>query len=340
MINSKILKRLITIFLHVCTWILLLLFFLFLDEDLNKEGTLILGMLNLSLFFIPYLGLFYFNSLFNIKHHLLTKQYGPFFAYLLVSILLVISIESFFEYLEHLNCCADEGEYVLKYRVLDNFFFSLFVLGLSFSYSFLRIWKNNEKLKKESELKLLKSQMNPHFLFNSLNSLYALVSEKEVEKAEDAILKLSDILRYSVYQVNNSKVSLKDEIDYIKNYIALQELRLAGKAEISFNCEIEKSNIFIEPMLLIPFVENAFKHGISYTQESKINIELRLQKDELSFKVKNTINKTPKKIDEFSGVGIKNVVARLKLLYPKNHLLAIESKNDIHAISLLVKKIS
>ncbi|MBL4710387.1 MAG: histidine kinase [Flavobacteriales bacterium] len=339
MINSKTLKKLITIFLHVSAWSLLFLFFLFSDEESDEGMTLMLSMSVLSLYFIPYLGLFYFNSLFNIKRYLITTQFRKYFILLFGSILVAISLESFIDYLEHLDCCADEESFSLKYAFLDNFFFSLFVLGLSFSYSFLIIWMNNEKLKNESELKLLKSQMNPHFLFNSLNTLYSLVSEKEMGKAEDAILMLSDILRYSVYQANDAKVSLEDEVNYIKNFISLQELRLAGKVAISFHCEGEGNNVFIEPMLLIPFVENAFKHGVSYAQESKISIELRLNGKELVFKVINTINETPKKMDDFSGVGIANVAARLELLYPKNHVLAIESKNGIHTVSLLVKKL-
>jgi len=339
MINSKAIKKIITAFLHVSTWGLFLLFSFFIDEDLNNRMTLADGLLNLSLYFIPFLGLFYFNSLFIIKRYLLTKRYKIYFAWLFVSILVVVSIASFYDYLEYLNCCTDEGEYLLQSRILDNFFFSLFILGLSFSFSFLRIWKNNEKLKKESELKFLKSQINPHFLFNSLNTLYALVSEKEMEKAEGAILKLSDILRYSVYQVNSPKVSLEDELNYIKNYVSLQKLRLSGKVEISLDFDSNIDNFFIEPMLLIPFVENAFKHGVSYAKESKIIIELQLKENEFNFRVVNTINKTTKRMNEFSGVGITNVVARLKLLYPKNHVLAIENKNGLYSVSLLIKKV-
>ena len=295
------------------------------------------ALINLPFFLIPYLGLFYLNSVFNIKRFLLAKRFAKYFILLFVSTAVVISIETFLVYLEHLNDNADEEIFSLKLAILDNFFFSLFVLGLSFSYSFLIIWMKSEKLKKGSELKLLKSQMNPHFLFNSLNTLYALVSENEVEKAEDAILKLSDILRYSVYQVNDAKVSLVDEINYIKNYISLQELRLAGKVAITFNCEVEKSNVFIEPMLLIPFVENAFKHGVSYTKESKISVALSVKGGELTFTVINTINETPKKMDKFSGVGIKNVVDRLKLLYPGHHKLEIDRKNGLHQVFLLIK---
>jgi len=334
MVNSQFLKKLINIFLHASVWILLLLFFYITDAELDEDN--IVSLINLPLFIVPYLGLFYFNSLFNIKRYLLTKQLRKYFALLLISIAVLLTIVSFLDYWEYLNCCTSEEPFSLEYTVLDNFFFSLFVLGLSFSYSFLIIWMKSEKLKKESELKLLKSQMNPHFLFNSLNTLYALVSEKEVEKAEDAILKLSDILRYSVYQVNDPKIALKDEINCIKNYIALQELRLDGKVNISFHCQGEMSKVSIEPMLLIPFVENAFKHGVSYTQPSKIDIELRLNKEEITFKVINTINDKPKKMDEFSGVGIKNVVDRLKLLYPGHHKLEIDRKNGLHQVFLLI----
>jgi hypothetical protein len=340
MINLETLKKLITVFLHVSAWVLLFLFFLFIDKDSEEEITLALKLIAIFLFLLPYLGLFYFNSLVNVKRYFITKRFKKFFLLLFVSALVVTSLESFLEYLEYLDCCADEDSYSLNYVFLDNFFFSLFVLGLSFSYSFLILWVNNEKLRKESELKLLKSQMNPHFLFNSLNTLYALVSEKELEKAEDAILKLSDLLRYSVYQVNNPSISLEDEINYIKNYISLQELRLDGKVSISFNCEGNTSAVFIEPMLLIPFVENAFKYGISYVHESKISFELQLTENDLTFQVINIINEKPIVTDDqFSGVGIANVVARLELLYPKNHVLKIESKNGIHSVFLSIKNI-
>ncbi len=329
MINSQSYKKFIIIFLHISVWSLLLVFFYYNDEEITP-------LLNLSFFLMPYLGLFYFNSLFNIKRYLITKQLKKFFILLLVSIALAISAESFLDYLEHVNCCADE-EYPWKYRILDNFFFSLFVLGLSFSYSFLVIWRDNEKLKKESELKLLKSQMNPHFLFNSLNTLYSLVSDKKLEKAEDAILKLSDILRYSVYQVNDPKIPIEDEINYIKNYIALHELRLADKVDISFSCNPKMGNTSIEPMLLIPFVENAFKHGVSYAKKSKISIELSFNENELAFRVTNTINEKPKKLDEFSGVGIANVEARLKLLYPRNYKLVINRADGLYDVSLVIK---
>jgi len=339
MINLETLKKLITVFLHLSAWILLFLFFLFIDKDSDDDITLALKLTATFLFLLPYLGLFYFNSLVIIKRYLITKQFKKFFIVLVLSALVVTSLESFLEYLEHLDCCAEVDSFSLKYVFLDNFFFSLFVLGLSFSYSFLILWMTNEKLRKESELKLLKSQMNPHFLFNSLNTLYALVSEKQLEKAEDAILKLSDLLRYSVYQVNNPSISLADEINYIKNYISLQELRLDGKVAISFNCRGSAEQVFIEPMLLIPFIENAFKYGVSYVQESKINFDLQLTKNDLSFKATNTINETPNVMDQFSGLGIANVVARLELLYPKNHVLKIESKNGIYSVSLLIKSI-
>lgn len=337
MFNSFKIKKTIIIFLHVSAWGLLLLFFLFLDDGLNNETSLFVNLLTLSFYFLPYLGLFYFNSLFNIKRYLVTKKFIKFLLWLIVSIFIVVSIESYIDYLEYLGCCKGREAFIWKYRVLDNFFFSFFVLGLSFSYSFLKIWRKNEKLKKVAELKLLKSQMNPHFLFNSLNTLYALLSEKEVEKAEDAILKLSDILRYSVYQVNNPKVTLADEITYIKNYIALQELRLAGKVTVTFKCTAEKNNLFIEPMLLIPFVENAFKHGVSYTNDSSIHIKLNVKEKELNFYVRNTINEIPKKTNEYSGVGINNVVSRLKLLYPNNHKLQVERINGFYSVFLTIR---
>ncbi|RNC83651.1 MAG: hypothetical protein ED557_07645 [Balneola sp.] len=170
----------------------------------------------------------------------------------------------------------------------------------------------------ETELKFLRSQINPHFLFNSLNNIYSLSVTKS-EKTPDMLVKLSSMLRYLIYECNVDKVSLEKEIEYISNYIELQKLKDDQISNIHFNHQ--GNNAEISPMLLMPFVENAFKHSkIEDTDKSWIDISLEVKESgKLCFKVENSIPPIPTTKDETGGVGIANVKKRLQLLYPERH---------------------
>lgn len=188
--------------------------------------------------------------------------------------------------------------------------------------------KEMEQLKAEnlrSELKMLRSQINPHFLFNALNNIYSLSISKS-ERTPDIILKLSNMLRYVIYECNEGKVPINREIDYINNYIDLQKLKDEDIQNINF--VYDQSMDTINPMLLIPFVENAFKHSkIEDVEEGWINISLQLRSGRiLDFKVENSISMGSHKKDNTSGVGIENVRRRLNLLYPDKHELSFKQE--------------
>ena len=325
--------------MHLCGWVGFFLFLIFSDDDTEVTTMpLWLELIVLFCYFIPFISFFYLNSLYLIRKYLFTKRFKSYLFYFTLALLVLVIVECGFSYIDQLYFNKpEEGEAAFSWSValFDNFFFTLLILGLSFSYSFLLLWNQSEKLKKESELKLLKSQMNPHFLFNSLNTLYSLISDREMEKAEDAVLKLSDLLRYSVYQANSSRITLGDEISYIENYIALQRLRLPQDVEINLEVKSPRSDSFIEPMLLIPFVENAFKHGISYRHQSSIDISISTEGQRLFFYIKNTIKESLDVEEEFSGVGIENVKSRLRLLYP-NHSIKIETNQGIFSVALII----
>lgn len=170
---------------------------------------------------------------------------------------------------------------------------------------------NNEKLL--SELSFLKSQVNPHFLFNTLNGIYGLALQKSNE-TPNAILKLSGLMRHMLYESEESEVLLTKEIDYLNNYIDLQKLRLSEESTVIFNVEGDIENKLIQPMLLIPFIENAFKHGQNRSGLN-IKIEILLNETKLLLNVCNKISDSKVK-DESSGIGLKNVKKRLELLYP------------------------
>jgi hypothetical protein len=191
--------------------------------------------------------------------------------------------------------------------------------------------KEMEKQKLMSELSFLKSQVNPHFLFNSLNGIYALAIKKS-DKTPDAILQLSDLMRHMLYESEKEWVDLSKEVDYLKNYIALQKLRLANNAVIDFEVKGDIEGKQIEPMLFIPFIENAFKHGVD-SEGADIHIQLEVKFKRLYFSMQNRISTAHQK-DEVSGIGLANVKKRLDLHYGSNYKLDYEEKKGIFSVNL------
>ncbi|GAB3419219.1 sensor histidine kinase [Niabella aquatica] len=179
----------------------------------------------------------------------------------------------------------------------------------------------------QANLNFLRSQINPHFLFNALNTLYGTALQENAERTGEGIQKLGDMMRFMLHENMQEKISLAREVDYLNNYISLQKLRTASSPEIIIQTNIEEqlNRLDVSPMLLIPFVENAFKHGISLQQPSFINISLHTKENILFFDVHNSVHPKndydPEKMK--SGIGLQNVKQRLALLYPKKHELII-----------------
>lgn len=216
---------------------------------------------------------------------------------------------------------------------------SIVLLLMGSFYKLSLVWFNSEREKERlqkdklnAELKFLKSQVNPHFLFNSLNSLYVLAHKKS-EKTEESVLKLSQIMRYMLYDTNVEFVPLSKEIEYLHNYIDLQKLRLPEFLEISFLVEGVTDSLRIEPMLLIPFIENAFKHGISYSESCKINILINIKGNQLILETENKVFQQ-KTANNQGGIGLVNVKERLNMLYNNKHELAILKDEIIFKVKL------
>ena len=219
------------------------------------------------------------------------------------------------------------------------------ILSILLAGSFARVamqWLNSEKRKEEleiqklnDELGLLKAQINPHFLFNSLNSVYSL-ARKNSPHTEVFILKLSDILRYVIYESSAQQVMLSHELTYISNYIELQKYRIDKGMPVLYECRGEPGNLVIEPMLLITFIENAFKHGVSYREGSFIHITIDIHGIQLRINVQNTYNLQPGSLP-YGGVGLQNARKRLQLSYPDKHELAITDENNIYHVQLKIE---
>jgi hypothetical protein len=189
-----------------------------------------------------------------------------------------------------------------------------------------------EREKMAAELSFLKSQMNPHFLFNSLNNIYSL-AEQRSDKTAEAVLMLSSLMRYMLYGSNNGRTLLSKEIECIENYIAIQKMRISAREDVRIAFKINGGSLAskIEPLILLPFVENAFKHGVSYNQRSEVLIDIDVNGNVLDLKVWNT-----KKLDTSSkdllgnesGIGLNNIKRRLELLYADKHELSIQDDKD------------
>jgi len=198
------------------------------------------------------------------------------------------------------------------------------------------IISKNENL--QTELKLLKLQINPHFLFNSLNNIYAL-SVIDSTKTQQSISYLSDMLRYVLYECEHALVPLHKEMDYIKNYIKLFSLKNSKPYPIDIKYTIENKDTLIAPMLLISFVENAIKHSnIERITNTFIKLELTESKTDIHFKIINTIGSSTINKDEIGGIGLENVKKRLSIIYPKNHFLEIKNDDNCFSVDLKLNK--
>lgn len=188
----------------------------------------------------------------------------------------------------------------------------------------------NEKAK--TELLHLKSQVNPHFFFNMLNNLYGLV-DKDSKKAQVLILKLSDMMRYSIYEGDKDTVLLSDEITYLKNYIELHKMRYHKTIDIQFNIEINDTNYEIMPLLLIILLENAFKHGVENLRENAfVHINLKAQNNKIEFEIENNCDASQS--NHKVGIGLTNLRRRLALAYPKKHYFEVSEIDAIYKAKL------
>ncbi|MGQ7869917.1 sensor histidine kinase [Sunxiuqinia sp. sy24] len=210
-----------------------------------------------------------------------------------------------------------------------------------------RGWLVNEKQLKEienqklvAELSYLKAQINPHFFFNTLNGIYALARKKS-DQTPEVILKLSDLMRYIIYEANASRVLLKREINHIENYIDLQRIRLNEMVKVHFQVKGNPGTLQIEPLLFSVFLENAFKHGVDYSKPGSIEITLTIETNQVIFTVENPIQANKKESGcSDGGVGLANIKQRLGLVYPNRHRLKIYKKNERHIVELYLNIIS
>jgi hypothetical protein len=225
------------------------------------------------------------------------------------------------------------GHRPFLFDMSHNLFLFLVVLFVSLTLRINERLRKTEKQRMNAELSYLRAQINPHFLFNTLNSIYSLALQKS-DKTATAVVKLSAMMRYVTTEAHNDLVSLDKEFTYTSNYIELQKIRLGGTVETDYTTSGSTEGKQIAPLLLIPFVENAFKHGVNPEENSAIKIALSIQGNELHLQVINHKVKNASPDEEGSGTGIENARQRLNLLYPNRHLLTITDGEEDYKVSL------
>jgi LytS/YehU family sensor histidine kinase len=284
----------------------------------------------------------YFVNLVLVPRLLYTKRYGWFAVAFVGS----VAVTSFIKMLALANIQHDDLSSFtnIKEKIYNNFVTQFFLvlasIGLKSVFDYLRLQKkmaNVAREKAEAELNFLKSQINPHFLFNSLNSVYFLIDKRNAD-ARQALSKFSDMLRYQLYECNDAKISIEKEISYLNDYVALQKLRREPYDDVHFTCSENVKDFLIEPLLLMPFVENSFKHLSHFSNGKKNIVQISADRTngEFCFSVVNTIEYKSNK-DPVGGIGLKNVKRRLELLYNGRHQLELGEDEDLFKVQLKIK---
>lgn len=294
--------------------------------------------------FLSYLYLilfFYLNFYLFLPQLFFKKKYWQFAGIVAVSlVVMAICMKIYFAFTLHGHMPPPrpephihKPEFVLLRHISHNFTRFFAVLFISYAIKLNQQLKKIQNEKLQTELSYLRAQINPHFLFNTLNSIYALAIDKSDETA-NAVVTLSGMMRFVVSDAQQNEVSLEKELKYIEDYIHLQKLRIDDRVKLNFHIKGERVGKKIAPMLLIPFIENAFKYGVNAEENSVIDIEITIQSQALILNVVN--NKVTVSINPLaeSGIGLENTKNRLELLYPNSYSLRIDDNTDIYKVQL------
>ncbi|MFO7659201.1 MAG: histidine kinase [Bacteroidales bacterium] len=334
-----------SVLLHIGLWVLIsiptLVFFLFFDQHIPPQRLWFTGIS-----FLFTLINFYFFYSFLIPY-LYFRQKRVFLLLIVTFIFILL-----FPFLQHKIFSVMMEAFEWNFRKVrhprwffpESYTVTMLYTGLAFLARFTTRWIVDQQIKAElinrnqaSELALLRSQVNPHFLFNTLNNIYSLVYTKS-DLAPGAMTKLSDILRYMLYEANTDRVALSKEAGYLESYIELLQLRLSDKNFIRFEVAGTTDDKLIAPMMLLPFVENAYKHCNKKSESPGIRIYLAVKNNVLSFTVINSVKKEIESEEGIKGgIGMKNMQRRLELLYPGKHALMVAEDNLFYTVELTIE---
>ena len=342
----KITKRQIgylLILIQLLIWVLIIIGFAESDEKSDGYWSAALSALWLCL---PFILVINFNWYYLAPQYLKGREYRRYFLYLFGCILFCALVLLFNPYIDSrgdmwlIISSSEDRILIPKLLTLIYGLSMIYLLSMPFylSVGWFDQRQQIERLETEqlrTELGSLKMQINPHFFFNTLNNLHALTLINS-EKASEAVLKLSEMMRYVIYDASKPEVTIQEELDYLQGYFDLQKMRFGTQVEINFSHSLDDPGTKVAPLLFINILENAFKHGAdSMIENASVQCQLKLEKRKLSFFVKNSFEQRP---DEHVGVGLQNLRRRLSILYPSNHRLDVQEHKGFFEVRLTIDK--
>lgn len=343
-------KRWVKFLLHFSSWAGIFSFVIF-AAPLDVFAAPLSIHIKLGSHFLLVLGFYYLNTMVFIPKLLFNHRVFWYVLILLASLAFIyfinIKLTDALDLKNQLSSIIDEGidlnakgrgRWIVKEKavVVTPAIAFLYGVILSSVGRALRHDKDKEEIVKEkliAELAFLKNQINPHFFFNTLNNIYSFVGSNP-EKARNTIHQLSKLMRYMLYETDKDRIAIAKEVEFLEEYIKLMQLRVSSDVKVEFEKNNLSNYLEVPPLVFIPFIENAFKHGVSYELESKIKIKLSTSSESISFEVENPIHKK-QETGEPGGIGLTNIQKRLALLYPKqNYSLEIKEEEAIYYVKL------
>jgi LytS/YehU family sensor histidine kinase len=318
---------------HVLGWGVIILIILLQSKPDDFDSTFVNGLVTL---FASVGTAAYINLYVLMPRYLFKKKYKEYVAFIAVVILLSAASITYF-FVE-----SDEMSTISRYVIsIINVVFFLFISsGYKLFLEYLKkqfTIREIENKQLRDEISLLKAQVNPHFLFNTLNNLYGLINQNQNQQASDVTLKLADLMRYLLESSKSDVVSLNKEIQFLEDYLSLEKIRLSQQTDIKFTISGLNKELFVAPLLFIPLVENTFKHGLNtISVDSYAHFSLSVQDNELFFEAVNSVGKSPEN-SEKSGTGLENLKKRLQLIYPDKHQLDIEQTSNQFKVILNIQ---
>ena len=340
-------KNVLQFLIHFIAWglVFFLPFLIFWkDSDFNIWDK----MFHNAVVVLSMLLVFYLNYFQLIEKILFQRKTGKFLLY---NFLLVVIVGAAVHFWQVATMPAMPNSKAMQQKIpnLETFFLirdiltMVIVAILSVAIKMTGKWyiteaqrQEEKKERTEAELKNLRQQLNPHFLFNTLNNIYALIALSPV-KAQESMLELSKLLRYVLYENNGNFVLLERELNFIHNYVELMRIRLTNNVEMKINIDVVEKDKAVAPLLFITLIENAFKHGISSSQPSFVDIDIHQNNDkQLNCTIRNSYFPKDDSDQSGSGIGLDNLRRRLEILYPHKHILRTEKENDTFVAELII----
>lgn len=331
-----------TIFIHLLFWILYIVSEYFANM-MHMQTARNLHFFRSLFLSIPVLVLStYFIALYAVPRFLNKERWILFILTIVVAALFVLYGR--IKWLELVNYLDHYYYKVPVSKVLTNVIRDYAIIALAVCIYIIGDYRNEMKTnaelvrsKAEAEIKLLKGQLQPHFLFNSLNNIYSLALIRS-DLTADSILRLTELLDYLVYRANMDKIALSKEVQLLDNYIGLEQLRYGDHLQIETDISVQNDALQVAPLLLLPFAENCFKHGGPGTDGLfQVKIQLHADDQELVFQISNSKKRNPDNNQHAGGIGLQNIRQRLSLLYPGRHQMNIDNQPDTYRVRLAIK---